>query len=56
MDKNRIIGAGRQIAGSVKEGVGKIVGDARLQADGKATRLEGKLLNAVGSVKDSLRS
>jgi uncharacterized protein YjbJ (UPF0337 family) len=54
MDKDRIIGAGKQMAGSVKQGVGKLVGDAKLQADGKAMRLEGKLQNVVGSVKDTL--
>ncbi|MDR3517904.1 MAG: CsbD family protein [Azospirillaceae bacterium] len=52
MDKNRIIGAGKQIKGSIKEAVGKLVGDAKLQADGKAEQAEGKAQNLVGSIKD----
>ena len=55
MDKDRIIGAGKQMAGSVKRVVGKLVGDAKLQADGKAEQVEGKVQNAAGSVKDTLK-
>ena len=55
MDKDRVIGAGRQIAGSVKQAVGELVGDAKLQLDGKAEQIEGKLQNAAGSVKDTLK-
>ena len=36
MDKDRIEGAAKQAKGAVKETVGKVVGDAKLQADGKA--------------------
>ena len=39
-----------------KEAVGKVVGDAKLQAEGKADKAEGKLQNAVGGLKDTLRS
>ena len=42
------------MVGSVKQGVGKLVGDAKLQADGKAMQVAGKLRNVVGSVKDTL--
>lgn len=42
MDKNRIIGAGKQIKGSFKVAVGKLVGDAKLQVDGNADQAEGK--------------
>jgi len=56
MDKDRIVGAGKQIVGSAKEGVGKLVGDAKLQADGKAMQVESKLQNIVGSIKDTLPS
>jgi uncharacterized protein YjbJ (UPF0337 family) len=56
MDKNRIVGSGKQIKGSIKETIGKVVGDAKLQLDGKADRAEGKVQNMVGTVKDSLKS
>ena len=55
MDKDRVIGAGKQIAGTVKKSIGKLVGDAKLQADGNADQVGGKLQNAVGSVKDTLQ-
>ena len=55
MDKNRVIGAAKVAKGKVKETVGKALGDAKLTAEGKADRIEGKVQNAVGSVKDALR-
>jgi uncharacterized protein YjbJ (UPF0337 family) len=55
MDKNRIAGAAKQIKGSVKEAVGKAVGDAKLQSDGKADKLEGKVQNAIGGLSDALK-
>jgi uncharacterized protein YjbJ (UPF0337 family) len=55
MDKARVLGAGKQMIGSIKEMVGKLTGDAKLKVDGKADRVEGKLQNAVGSAKDTLK-
>jgi uncharacterized protein YjbJ (UPF0337 family) len=55
MDQDRIAGAAKQIKGSVKEAIGKVVGDAKLQSDGKAERTAGKVQNAFGSVKDTVR-
>ena len=55
MDKDRIAGAAKKIKGSVKETIGKAVGDARLQSDGKADKVEGKVQNAIGGLKDSLK-
>jgi uncharacterized protein YjbJ (UPF0337 family) len=55
MDKDRIAGAAQQIKGSVKEAVGTAVGDAKLQSDGKAERAAGKIQNAVGGMKDTVR-
>ena len=55
MDNDRIVGAGTQIVGQAKAMVGKLVGDEKLQADGKAEQIEGKVQNAVGGIKDSLR-
>ena len=54
-DQDRIEGAGKNIGGKIKEGVGKMTGDSKLQAEGKADQVEGKVQNAVGGVKDSLR-
>jgi uncharacterized protein YjbJ (UPF0337 family) len=55
MDKDRIAGSGKQIKGAIKETVGKVVGDAKLQVDGKADKAEGKVQNMVGAVKDALK-
>jgi uncharacterized protein YjbJ (UPF0337 family) len=55
MDKDRIAGSTRQIKGSVKETIGKATGDAKLQADGRADKVEGKVQNAIGGVKDAMR-
>jgi uncharacterized protein YjbJ (UPF0337 family) len=55
MDKDRIAGAAKEIKGSVKEAVGKVVGDAKLQSDGKADQAAGKIQNAVGGMKDTVR-
>jgi uncharacterized protein YjbJ (UPF0337 family) len=55
MDKDRIVGAAKEIKGSVKETVGKAVGDGKLQSDGKADKVEGKVQNAVGGLKDALK-
>ena len=38
MDKDRIKGAAKQAKGSVKEAAGKVTGDAKLRAEGKADK------------------
>ncbi len=55
MDKDRIIGSAKKIKGEVMEAVGKAVGDAKLESEGKADKIEGKIQNAVGGLKDTLR-
>ena len=55
MDKDRIVGAAKQAKGAVKEAVGKAVGDKKLVAEGKADKGEGKIQNAVGGLKDTVR-
>ncbi|MBL6853582.1 MAG: CsbD family protein [Alphaproteobacteria bacterium] len=55
MDKDRINGAANQAKGAVKEAAGKITGDTKLQAEGKADKIKGKAQNAIGGVKDAAR-
>ena len=55
MDEDRIAGSAQQIKGAVKQVAGKALGDAKLEADGKADKIEGKVQNAVGGLKDTLR-
>ena len=54
-DHDRIEGAAKNIGGKIKEVAGKVTGDTKLQAEGKAEQLEGQVQNAVGGAKDSLR-
>jgi len=54
-NKDRIEGSAKQVKGAVKEVVGKAVGDAKLQAEGKADKFEGKIQNAVGGLKDAIK-
>jgi uncharacterized protein YjbJ (UPF0337 family) len=55
MDKDRIKGSAEQAKGKVKEVVGKVTGDSKLEGEGKADQFKGKVQNAVGGLKDSLR-
>ena len=55
MDKDRIEGSAKQMKGSVKDAVGKVTGDTKLQSEGKSDKVEGKIQNAVGGFKDALR-
>ena len=56
MDKDRIAGAAHEVKGTVKEAVGKAAGDAKLQSDGHAEKAAGKIQNAIGGVKDTVRN
>ncbi|GGD99933.1 UPF0337 protein [Polymorphobacter glacialis] len=55
MDKDRVDGAAKNVGGKIKEGVGKLVGDTKLETEGKADQVSGKVQNSVGGVKDALR-
>jgi len=55
IDKDRIAGSAKVVEGKVKEVTGKLVGDAKLQAEGVAEQVEGKVQNAVGDIKDTLK-
>ncbi len=55
MDKDRVQGIGQQIKGAVKDAFGKVTGDSKTQAEGKADKAGGKVQNTVGGVKDSVR-
>ena len=55
MDKDRITGSAQQAKGTVKEIAGKVAGDSKLKAEGKADKVAGKVQNAIGGLKDTLR-
>jgi uncharacterized protein YjbJ (UPF0337 family) len=55
MDKDRVVGSAKQVKGAVKQVVGKAVGDAKLESEGKADKIEGKVQNTIGGIKDTLK-
>lgn len=55
MDKDRIAGRAKVAKGSIKEAAGKALGDTKLIADGKSDKVEGKVQNAVGGLRDALK-
>jgi len=55
MDKDRVVGSAKQVKGAVKQAVGRVVGDAKLESEGKTDRIEGKVQNAIGGFKDTLK-
>ncbi len=55
MDKDRIAGAYDQAKGAVKETVGKVTGDTKLETEGKADKVAGKVESTVGGAKDAVR-
>ncbi len=55
MDKDRIAGSAKEVKGSVKDAVGKAVGDTKMQTEGKAEKVEGQAQNAFGGLKDKAR-
>ncbi len=55
MDKDRIVGSAKVIKGKFKVAAGKATGDAKLEADGKTDEVSGKVQNAIGGLKDTLK-
>ena len=55
MDKDRIAGSAKVMKGAVKEAVGKVTGDAKLESEGKADKVAGKIQNAIGGAKDAVK-
>ncbi len=55
MDKDRIAGSAKDIAGKVEGAVGSMAGDAKTQASGRAREAEGTVQNLYGQAKDAAR-
>jgi len=55
VDENRVEGAWDKAKGAVKEGVGKMTGDEKLQGEGMADKAKSKAESAVGGAKDTVR-
>lgn len=55
-DQDQFKGAAKEAGGNVKEGLGKLTGNEKLQAEGKADQLEGAVQKKVGDVKSDFKS
>jgi uncharacterized protein YjbJ (UPF0337 family) len=55
VDKDRVEGIGQQIKGAVKDIAGKVTGNEKLEAEGKAEKAAGKVQEGVGKGKDAVR-
>lgn len=53
MNRDRIEGSGKQAKGEMKKTAGKILGDEKMKAEGRADKAEGKIQNTAGSIKDA---
>ncbi|GAA2155043.1 hypothetical protein GCM10009760_54620 [Kitasatospora kazusensis] len=52
---DKIENTGEKIKGAVKEGAGKVTGNERLKAEGKADKAKGDVKQAGEHVKDALK-
>ncbi|MCX7362797.1 MAG: CsbD family protein [Alphaproteobacteria bacterium] len=55
MDKEHVKGAIDKTKGAVKDAVGGLTGDDKLQAEGKMDKAKGAAHNALGNVKDAVK-
>jgi uncharacterized protein YjbJ (UPF0337 family) len=56
MDENRVEGTVRNIGGKVQEGVGRVTGDAKTQAQGAMNQAAGAAQDLYGQAKDTASS
>jgi uncharacterized protein YjbJ (UPF0337 family) len=55
MDREHVKGAADKAKGAVKDAAGKIMGDTKLETEGKIDKAKGSAHNAAGDVKDAVR-
>ena len=55
MDDDRKTGTAKKVTGKIKEVAGKLTGNERLEAEGKAEQVAGDVHSTVGKGKDTVR-
>jgi uncharacterized protein YjbJ (UPF0337 family) len=55
IDSDRTKGSLKQMGGGLKKAAGDVLGDEKLKREGQSEKGAGKLQNAWGSAKDTLR-
>jgi uncharacterized protein YjbJ (UPF0337 family) len=53
MNGDRVAGAAKNLGGQVEEGVGRVAGSSKLEAQGIARQVEGDLQELYGQAKDA---
>ncbi len=52
IDTDQLVGIGRQLKGALTEGIGNVLGNPALEAQGREERAAGKVQNAAGGARD----
>lgn len=52
---DKIKGVANDAIGNIKQGIGKVVGSDKLQAEGKAQEVKGDIQKSVGATKDAVK-
>ena len=52
---DKITGIANKAVGNIKQGVGKVVGNERLQAEGAVQEVKGEAQTAVGKAKEAVK-
>ncbi|WP_339417098.1 MULTISPECIES: CsbD family protein [unclassified Pseudomonas] len=52
---DKVKGVANEVAGNVKQGVGKVTGDDKLRAEGLVQEKKGEVQKAVGDTKDAVK-
>ena len=55
MNRDHLEGKSKEFKGGVKDTTGKLTGDDKMRAEGKADKTEGKVQGAFADVKDSVK-
>lgn len=55
MNKDQVKGRAEQVKGNVKEATGKVVGNEKLEAEGKINKATGKTQATYGDVKEDVK-
>jgi len=55
VDKEHIKGAADKVKGAVKDALGKMTGDKKMQVEGKFDKAKGAAHEALGDAKDTAR-
>jgi uncharacterized protein YjbJ (UPF0337 family) len=55
VNKDQVAGVARQVKGSVKDAAGRLTGNKKTQAEGKADKIAGKVQKTYGDVKEKIK-